>query len=357
MIYFLICFFLFLCIFLVDIKLDKRVSTILFLILSVILILFVGLRGDIEPDYNNYLDVFQHSENSDYGDFEIEPLYLFLNKTILFLGGSFPIVVFVMAIISIIPKVFFFKKYSPNFASSFLVFFCGPLFLFDFIATRQAVAIGFFMLSLHHIKDRNWWSYFWIVILAAGFHVSALLLLPCYFVLNKEYSNIKLYLLLGFCAFLNLLQINVYFLKNILDAISLPGATVAKLAIYSAETEFSFISFKQIVLGFLFVFVKNRIDSKDKMLNISVNIYVLGIFLGTLLNEIPQFSYRVKWYFFSLEALLVPYLIFYFSKNQSIFKQLLYVLLFVIYVYSLFGFLDSLASRGQYIFPYKFFFE
>lgn len=357
MIYFLICIFLFGCVFLVDIKLDKQAGNVIFFVLSVILILFVGLRGNIEPDYESYLDIFQHSKTSNYIDFEVEPLYLFLNKAILLLGGAFPIIVFIMAFISIMPKLFFFKKYSPNFALSFFIFFCGSLFLFDFIATRQAVAIGLFMFSLQYIQNRSWWNYFSIIILASGFHISALILLPCFFILNYEYSNIKLYLILFLCVGLNLLQVNVGFLKNALDLISLPGATVAKLAIYSAESEFGFISLKQIILGFLFVFIKNRINPKNDMLNIFVNIYVLGIFLGTLLNEIPQFSYRVKWYFFSLEAILIPYVIFYFSRNQSILKNLLYCFLFLIYVYSLFGFLDSLASRDKYIFPYKFFFE
>jgi hypothetical protein len=357
MIYFLICIFLFACIFLVEIKLDKQAGNVVFLVLSTLLILFVGLRGDIEPDYENYLDIFQHSKSSSYKDFEVEPLYLFLNKTIRLLGGAFPIIVFIMAFISILPKLLFFKKYSPNFAVSSFIFFCGALFLFDFIATRQAVAIALFMFSLQYIQNRSWWNYFWIIILASGFHISALILLPCYFILNKEYSNIKLYLILCLCAVLNLLQVNVGFLKNALDLVSLPGATIAKLAIYSAESEFGFISIKQIILGFLFVFIKNRINPKNDMLNIFVNIYVLGVFLGTLLNEIPQFSYRVKWYFFSLEAILVPYTILYFSRNQSILKNLLYCFLFLIYVYSLFGFLDSLASRDNYIFPYKFFFE
>lgn len=357
MIYFLICIFLFGCIFLVDIKLDKQAGYVVFFVLSVLLILLVGLRGNIEPDYNNYLVIFQHSTNSGYKDFDPEPLYLFLNKTILFFGGSFPIVVFIMAIISIMPKLFFFKKYSPNFAVSFFVFFCGVLFLFDFIATRQAVAIGLFMFSLQYIQNRSWWKYFGIIVLASGFHISALILLPCYFILDKEYSNIKLYLILCLCAVLNLFQVNVGLLKNALELVSLPGATVAKLAIYSADSEFSFISIKQIILGFLFVFIKNRVNPKNDMLNIFVNIYVLGVFLGTMLNEIPQFSYRVKWYFFSLEAILVPYAIFYFSRNQSILKKLLYCFVFFIYVYSLFGFLDSLASRDNYVFPYKLFFE
>lgn len=357
MTYFVIFLILFFSVFLIDLKLDKKANNLVFTVLSVILIFFVGFRGDIEPDYINYLDIYNQSSKSKYTDFEIEPLYLFLNKLVIFFGGSFPYIVFIMSLLSLMPKLLFFKKYSPNFALSITVFFCSSLFFFDFIAIRQAVAIGIFMYSLKYIQQRKLMLYFLLILIASLFHISALILLPCYFVLNRDFSRNKLYFLVGICAVVNLLQINVNLLNNVLSFFPLPGATIAKLAIYSSETEFAFITPKQIVLGFLFIYIKGRTDSNNKMLNICINVYILGIILGTLLNELPQFSYRIKWYFFTLEALLIPFLVLYFSKKQSVAKYVMYFILIIIYGYYLFTFFESIASRGDYIFPYKFFFE
>ena len=349
-------------VFLIDLKLDRQANTFIYLIICTVIILFVGLRGNIEPDYENYLYIYNHSSSLNYNDFEVEPLYLFINKFVGSFGGSFGIIVLLMSVLSIIPKFIFFKRYSVNFALSIIVFYCSSLFLFDFIATRQAVAIGLFLYSLQYIEKRKPRQYFLIIFLAYLFHISALILIPCYFILNKRFSKKLLYVTVVLIAILNLLQINIHLLSNILGLLPLPGATEAKLLIYSSESEFAFISVKQIILAFLFVYINNDEKIKDNtkdnnMLNIGVNIYIIGIVMGTLLNEIPQFSYRIKWYFFTIEAFLIPFLILNLSRNQPIFKYCLYIIFVLIYGYYLSVFFESLASRGAYIFPYKFFFE
>lgn len=350
-------------VFLIDLKLDRQTNTFVYVIICTVIIFFVGLRGNIEPDYENYLYIYNQSASMNYKDFEIEPLYLFINKFFGSFGGSFGIIVLLMSILSLIPKFFFFKRYSVNFALSIIIFYCSSLFLFDFIATRQAVAIGFFLYSLQYIEKRKPGLYFLIIFLASLFHISSLILIPLYFILNKRFSKKLLYVTVGLIAILNLLQINIHVLSNILGFLPLPEATAAKLLIYSSESEFAFISVKQIILAFLFVYISNDKEySKDNskennMLNIGVNMYVIGLMMGTLLNEIPQFSYRIKWYFFAIEAFLIPFLILNLSRNQPALKYSLYIIFMLIYGYYLFVFLESVASRGAYIFPYKFFFE
>ena len=84
---------------------------------------------------------------------------------------------------------------------------------------------------------------------------------------------------------------------------------------------------------------------------------MFGILFVTFFNGLPQLSYRIKWYFFSADAILLVYLVDFIAKDDLKTTFSLYALLFILYGYSLFTFLQEIAGRGGHIFPYKLFIQ
>ncbi|SHN13289.1 EpsG family protein [Mucilaginibacter sp. OK098] len=357
MIYFIIFFFIaFLSLF-TQAKLPGNLSFLVFFLVSLILICFAGFRGDIEGDYESYKDIFQQSINRYSVDANIEPAYFYFNKLVLYIGLPFQVIVFLMAVFSLLPKFYFFKKHSTNFALSVLIYYSTAYFIFDFIQIRQAVSIAIFIFALKFVYKRKFWPYFFCMIAAAQIHVSALLIIPCYFFVNFKYSKTVLYIIVGICAFINIFQITVPLVSFLLSFIPIPGFADAKLAFYQSSTDFSIVSIKQLVLAVLFIFIRGKIDSDDKLNNILVNLFVTGVLLTTCFNGMSELAFRIKWYFFWTEAILMINVIQFISRHSLTFIYLSYICLFIFYAVSVSSMLNEFASRGPYIFPYKLFFQ
>lgn len=330
-----------------------ELRTYFFICLLIILVGFTGLRGNIDPDYINYLDIFNKAKIGENSGIEIG--FYYLNTLIADLGLGFQWVIFLMAFITIFIKLQFFLKNSPNFVFSLFIYYCSIFYLYDFIAIRQALAMAIFMLALPYILYRKLIIYILLIVLASMFHISALILLPFYFILNFNYSRKLLLFILILVSIAILLKIKFIFTDILFNYLSLPVFAVEKIDVYSLDDSVATISLRQLILGYIFVLF---LPKKDKKINIFLNIYIMGILLAVLLNAIPQLSFRIKSYFFWVESLLVIYCIDRYYNSYVLLKNIIYLLLSVIYMWSLYTFLDNVAQRGYgLIFPYKMFFE
>ena len=364
-------------------KIPKELHILIFLVSSTVLILFAGLRGNIEPDYSNYLDIFQNSNTTAIGINNVEWGYLWINQMLFDLGLPFQFLVFTMAVLSIASKTYFFQRYSPNFGFSLLIYFSALFFLFDFIAIRQALALSVFMLSIPLIYQGRFWVFLILMLLASLIHISALLLIPCYFIFRFNFSKTTLFATVVICAIVNILKIRIPLVEMLLAIVPIPEFSALKLAVYLTQNDYAFVAIKQILLALLFISMKTESNKHNQMLNTLIVIFVFGILFATLFNGLPQLSYRSKWYFLSAEAILMVYFVDFVSRGERLTVHdsaaagirsaelkspqpsptnlkitfCLYGLLILLYAYSLFNFLNEIAARGDYIFPYRFFFQ
>ncbi len=358
MIYFIIFLFFIPFVFLYEYKIDYKLKYIFTLISCILLVFLSGLRGSVDGDYESYLDIFNKLSNHyrDYANI-VEPGFVVLNLITFKLNLGFNFLIFIMAVLTILPKIYFFYKRSLNFPLTLIIFFSTSYFIFDFTQIRQALAIGLFIYSLRFIIEKKIVSYFLVIIVASLFHVSALILLPGYFLFNKEISNKILYSIVLVCSFVSLLQLKINLFDILFEKTLLIDNFSEKLNIYQQSEIYSFISIKQILFGLLFIHIKKSNYANQKYLNILVNLYVFGILFATILNQISEVAFRIKWYFFWTECLLVVSFISHIAKNRFTTKFILNSV-FIIYYFIIFVILlENLSNRGQFIYPYKFFFE
>jgi hypothetical protein len=360
----MIYFFIFLFLAFISLLNEVKQPKFIYVLTALILINFAGLRGDIEGDYNAYLEIFKDSNIFSSADVLVEPGYYYLNRFFYNIGLPFEALIYVMAVLSVYPKILFFKKYSLNFGLSIFIYYCTIYFIFDFIQIRQAVAMSIFMLSLKFAHEKRIWPYFLCILVAIQFHISALIALPVYFLLNLKPPKYILYSILGICSVINIFHITIPLVGSLLNILSLPEFVASKAEFYFSSEEFSMVSLKQLALGFLFIYINKKrnvnneelCETEGEFQNIFTNLFLLGIILCSLFNGMSELAYRIKWYFFWTESFLIVYLVRYFTKADLLKSYLVYFLLFVLYGISLFQMLDEFATRGNYIFPYKTFF-
>ncbi|MFC5709828.1 EpsG family protein [Acinetobacter parvus] len=333
---------------------DINLKIISYICLVSFLVMLAGLRGNVEPDYSSYLDIFTNARMG--GEREIEPGFFYFNKILNNFGMSFQWVIFLIALFSITLKLNFFFKNSPNFAFSILIYYCSMFFLYDFIAIRQALSMAIFMISIRFIIDRKFFHYAALIAIASMIHLSALVLIPLYFFIHYSYNKVLFYLVLLLTTSVSVLKVDIQLVSLLLNYFALPDFASNKLDIYTQEDVFAALSGRQLLLGFVFVFFLSKND--NKIIQVLLNIYILGIVIGTLFNEVPQMSFRLKAYFLWTESVLVVFYICKIFKNYYLLRIFAYFVLVALYFYSLYGYLDVLSQRHNgYIYPYKFFFE
>lgn len=356
MIYFLILFILYLLAFAIE-DLPNNKSKKIFYFIIIMLVLFSGLRGDIEPDYSSYKDIFYWAGISEYSaEEDTEIGFFYLNRIIYTTGLNFQWVIFLMAFFTIILKAIFFKKVSKNFVFSILLYYCSVFFLFEFIAIRQALAMSIFFFGIPYILERNFLKYTFIVLLGSLFHLSIFLVFPLYFLVHKKWNVLILYGILGFSSFVSISQIEIPFVNNLIPLLNLSSYTTAKLEIYDNSDLVSVLSIKQMLFALIFIVFRTKFP-KEVYYNILLNIFVVGVLFTTIFNEIPEFSYRIKFYFFWTDTILMVLIINFIAKNNFFVKVLLYTFVVVIYSFTLYTFLDDLSGKGHYIYPYKTFID
>jgi hypothetical protein len=189
-----------------------------------------------------------------------------------------------------------------------------------------------FLISLNYLEKRKFIKYIILNIIGALFHITSLLYLPLYFILNKKIPRITLFIL--FCVGNLIFLLQVEWCKLVLTSLSalLPGRLGILLKVYLSSDLHS--SAYGITIGYLerffsFVFIY-CFSQKLLMINknnlIYINIFYLYIFIFLYFSEIAIILERVAALFIFPYWILYPQ-IYSLLRNQYK-KYFLLILLF-----------------------------
>lgn len=160
---------------------NKYVQRIAF----VVLFAFAALRFMYGNDYYNYYRWFKHIHAGGESGFKTELLYNLLNRWL----PSFPVLVALSSALLIWAVYRLITKNLPtNYAwLGICIFIISPaLFLMNLSALRQSIATCCFVIAVHYACKKNYLMYLAMVVVAALFHKSAILLLPFCLIANDR---------------------------------------------------------------------------------------------------------------------------------------------------------------------------
>lgn len=321
------------------------------------LILFAGLRfetgydWDAYGDFLNYLGSFWTLACQGYDKLPIDAefLYLVLNQVVVQLGGSFSHLVFVVSAFSILSMSFVVQKISLSFPQVATCYFGICFLMGQFVMLRQALASGFVLLGLYFLGLNRLLCALLLMMVAVGFHVSALLYLPIFFLvyITPSVGVICVFIFIG--LFLVLFRVPMYFyiVKFFIEV--MPDWIAYKLHFYLRIPQseisigsFGILSLMVVILGLLLI-KSDETERASRIFRIGVWVGFIQVCFHLYFFGMPMFWSRIILVSLPITLATIFGLAWYRVKPERD-KLLIYLVALGISASSLFYFLNRPAA-------------
>ena len=168
---------------------DKRLPVMVFTVLVIISFQIVaGFRYDVGTDYVNYMLIYTEIFNKGIGGAtgeKIEIGFAILCKILAFFTYKPFVMFFITSLFINVLIILELRRHSSCFWMACLMFILTSEFLTTLNIVRQAIAMAILFSANRFLIDRKFISYCVCAVLASLFHLSALILIPVYFVVDK----------------------------------------------------------------------------------------------------------------------------------------------------------------------------
>ncbi len=178
-------------------NLQKIMGVVIFLTLA--LVSSFRYSSDIRAHsdfYRNYYNTYRTAfiDWSDLWVWREELLHPILRKLLMTLTGDPQSYFFVTGFFIVGSYLYGFRKYAPNYNLAILLFYCIGGYFTAHNVTRQFIAVAIMLYSIRYIVEKKpvWFAF--TVLIASGFHISCLIMIPLYFLSGIRFNRNVLYL-------------------------------------------------------------------------------------------------------------------------------------------------------------------
>lgn len=337
-------------------RVELRPKTYMFIMTYFVLVIFDGLRWENGTDWGNYYDMFNLVDVEENSRFEIG--YLFVNRVVYYLTGSYTVFLVLYAILLYGCLFFVFKRHSYSPLLSFFVFFV--LFLPYQGMNRQLIAMAICLLAYHFLVEGEKKKFVLIVLGACLFHISAVIFFVS-LLFVKRYDFRVYVCVLIIVIVLGGVGIAQFVVNKGLGLLS--GHVAYLLEFYSESDNESahgigliFAYFRRViwVIPVFIQMMRNGNETMSRAAACSFNMYFFGCLLYILFNGtiLQIFVSRAILYFSIFECLLIPYVVSLYNNNT--FKTALYFVILLYGVANMYKGISSYDIGGNNPFiPYK----
>lgn len=312
-----------------------------------ILFLLAALRLEVGNDYGSYVvtchEIFQN------GYVVTEPGYNFIVKILYTLSGKedylLMFAVFAFATSFIFLKSFY--EQSENFAMTFFLFMTFGIYFQSFNTVRYYFVLAITLYSLRFVVRKQYGKFILLILLAALFHKSVLVVIPIYIIANRTFKKWQI-------AGMSILGVAVFIGKDFILQLALKLYPSYANTPYLNNPEglrgnLPIIGRCVAILILCLIFYKNTIkDSKANRLYFNLNIIAIILYVcGSFIPLLTRFTY----YLITAQILLIPGVI---CKIEDVKKKKIFTWLMIIAGILYFLYFLSVASNdGVRVLPYK----
>lgn len=303
------------------------ITGIVLVVISAARNIFVGT--DTLTYYNifNWISGYTGSTRMASKQSSVEQGYLFLNRLIFQLHGSFKCLIVIISLITVLSFIWFIKKYSLDYLMSVIIFLGFTYYFMSFNISRQFLAVSIGLLAFcFEILGRKYISLVF-VLLACTIHTAAIGILILW-VMTKIRTSRKEYLVVlllgGILALPTVKAINVLFRSNERYAGFITNQANSKSIVGVLLVGVLFLVYILLLRNFNF----ESAEQKDYLMLYGMTIIVMV----DVLDIFFPFMGRIKYVFEPLIITILPYTIVKsgMTKYISIFNIILFILGIVI---------------------------
>lgn len=153
-------------------------------------LIFFGLRGYISTDFTNYYQFFADVDASNMAAYTLKysPGFVYSSYLVKEIFDSYQFWIFVTTAVHVLLLSVIFRRYLGNISLGLLFFLSYRGLAIEFNLMQNFMGILLFLLSIPYIHQRRLLPYLILNLIGVSFHISSVLYLPLYFVLNRNIS-------------------------------------------------------------------------------------------------------------------------------------------------------------------------
>lgn len=269
------------------------------------------------------------------GDGKDKGFSILANLFKMYISDNYHLWFALFAIIESLCFIHILRRESLSILVSCFYFFASTLYYNYFSMMRQWFAVALFFFAFKYIKDKRFFTFAIICLLAAQIHTSAYLCIPIYFLVQaKPWSKLQI-------GYIVAVLVAIIFLNPVLSTLEQSDTTYNYVFETMSESSGSspvriLIAVVPVLLAFIY---REKINSEDnRSLNISINMSIINLLL-TIVATFTSGLYliRMSTYFNLFNMILFPWILekFIDGKSKRLFKFGFYVLYFAFYVYQM----------------------
>lgn len=289
-----------------------------FVLLTVLSLTLVnGLRFLCGTDYVNYAIMYHDVRSGGMAALEarrIEWGYLVLSALFGKLFEEPFVFFFCMALVTNLLVILALRKYSEHFWISCVLYILTFIFYGSFNLIRQTIAMSIVIYAHQSLIDKRMFRYFLIILIAALFHTSVLVMIPVYFIVQRPAWSPIIW-----CGFVAVLLFFVFYDSAVSILFSFLSHTrystyeqMIKDSDHGANILRIVVAGAPVLLAFLF---RTEIKRNYPHSNLVCNMAVLSLLIAIMGMKQIYFT-RISLYFSVYNMLLIPYIIDLFQDKR-----------------------------------------
>lgn len=265
-----------------------------------IILTFMSIRYNY-GDGESYRIIFKYIKDG-VDVYGIEPLYVLLNK----ISPDFDLII-IFTSIAFVLAIFFVISRTLNYRQrglALLVMTLHPYILMvNMSAIRQSIAIILFLVGVYIANNYKKIYFLPFVLLGFLFHKSAIVLLPIFFIINKQYFSTKIKMIIFLCTilFVSLKEILFRLVEFLMVAFGLNNVNYISYLNNGNENSSLSILLSFLVMIFFMLFG----DAVERKNAVYVKLSILAMVFEALQGSVQQFG-RISMYFLPFLMLSIP---------------------------------------------------
>jgi len=314
----------------------ERAKDMLYWFAWLILFLVVALRYNVGTDYKLYRSNFNNKYAATFSQ---------IGKTDAALGADLITVIskliwndyatwfFIMAVFAVFPCALLIRRESIAPCLSTVLFVVLGCWHNSFNIVMQCASVGILALGYRFLRDRQFFKWCLICLLASMFHITTLVMIPVYFLVSSHISWRRILLLVGMGLLITVTYDELFSLMGTLSGNSMTESVDSSFGSNQLNIFRVLVNCAPAAMATVLL---NYYDLKDKKFCM---LYNLSLFNAVLNVGTMNSAYlnRFALYTIFYNALFIPYLVKPFKKNTRIFIwTVMLALYFVFWLYDLY---------------------
>lgn len=295
---------------------SKNFNKFIFSFIIFALMFLCGLRGLIDRDHQNYINIYGYILQGT--NYLVEPTFYLFTYISDWLTNGYELLFILYAFAALSVKFYIFRKYSILPVVSLLIYFSNYYFLHEMTQIRVGVSIGLAIIAVD-CWIRNSKRTSGIIFLASFlFHYSSLIFLIVPFlstnrIKNKELLSYSIIIVLSYTLYFfnfGLAKFFYYIPIGFVQEKFIAYNQKSELGVVAAVNVFSVMQIIKIgIVLLLHFFLPSRLKS-EAFFNVMFRFYIYSTICWVLFFDIPAFAIRLAELFGFAEIFILPYLIF-----------------------------------------------